>query len=1126
MKNDSDSDDDNIFGFSLGDNLVIEEEEETDNNGDIDINTNSLFGNVVNALICDDIEYLTNILEDMKITTSIQTIVECSKNILLGEYSLAASKIEIPEFNFSTLFNTLKAANNFNPIDTIRTSIITFIAEGDGKSVKQERAMRCVLIGIICMSLYTQINYTGPDIVKEDLIILEKLGFISISKLYDNPYLKSNAEREREKVDELNNSNNNNNNNNNNTDDANSAIKQRKYEALSCLECDGYYPYGAKDCEYPELLLFARCLFSTLVNPLRRSWREGVYLDEKGVVSSSESSGDLRECQVNVAVRYLAANIRDNENNISGLAALHWFHARAALLHLRVLSHSIPGVEALPTLWKECKEAFQEAINGYDKSINDNNVNNHADDDVNLWTARVHLEWGLAQHFFEQGDLGKKCYNTAQKRAGLKVELRSALGKRTKYQQKEYAQLFVAATSGLLPISSSIDTSTSIEANINSNDQKPKQAVVNEKEEKTEIGNEDDGKEGDNDDNPTFEYGGSMARTIMTNDGSTESAALREVSLESAAKAVGMDNILYEDGPILSEDRNKESTWKDGTLHPLDQCIILALCLDVQNSQARDELTQHEMYPYVLKVLNQALNWMVYSTGLLERSWLEYERSKTMDRALMQIQALLDQHSSRLSIFQATIEAVETAAPVQDRIKYLSCLVYPARHELKRDLARRYLQCQIFASALELFKELEMWDEVITCYQLMSKPYKAEQVVRQELKRLETPQMLTILGELTAEEEPLEKAWVLSQHRYARARRSLARIAFDKGKLKLGCDYLRDALRIQPLNSSAWYLLGVNCMRLDDLDEALVAFQRCIQQDTEIGEAWGNIGAIYMHRSKPLHALSALEEAFKHKRQSWTVLENILTCCMQANHHRRAVQCMQHLLELRLKNKSEKDYYPEQLRLIVGAIARSSFEDDDNDNNDNNDNDDKEKVNDKDNHYEIDGGDSEGKRRAKQALIQAIESLLQNISSNLDPDAEFWDISAVFSDITSDGNESFSNGFVDSKLKQIRVYKRNPRWMGCADSIQKVSLCLQHIAGAFSRFNVLLQSTHQEVIKDVTTVTRRLNDTKGVAQTCVDEVKQAVKDAESSMAMILKDQLKELEELNNLLLSVKFEYNN
>ena len=132
----------------------------------------------------------------------------------------------------------------------------------------------------------------------------------------------------------------------------------------------------------------------------------------------------------------------------------------------------------------------------------------------------------------------------------------------------------------------------------------------------------------------------------------------------------------------------------------------------------------------------------------------------------------------------------------------------------------------------------------------------------------------------------------------------------------------------------------------------------------------------------------------------------------------------------------------------------------------------------------------------------------------------------IFSDITSDGNESFSNGFVDSKLKQIRVYKRNPRWMGCAASIQKVSLCLQHIAGAFSRFNVLLQSTHQEVIKDVTTVTRRLNDTKGVAQTCVDEVKQAVKDAESSMAMILKDQLKELEELNNLLLSVKFEYNN
>ena len=30
-----------------------------------------------------------------------------------------------------------------------------------------------------------------------------------------------------------------------------------------------------------------------------------------------------------------------------------------------------------------------------------------------------------------------------------------------------------------------------------------------------------------------------------------------------------------------------------------------------------------------------------------------------------------------------------------------------------------YLRCQVFASALNLFQELELWDEVVSCYQLL-----------------------------------------------------------------------------------------------------------------------------------------------------------------------------------------------------------------------------------------------------------------------------------------------------------------------------------------------------------------------------------------------------------------------
>lgn len=43
-----------------------------------------------------------------------------------------------------------------------------------------------------------------------------------------------------------------------------------------------------------------------------------------------------------------------------------------------------------------------------------------------------------------------------------------------------------------------------------------------------------------------------------------------------------------------------------------------------------------------------------------------------------------------------------------------------------------------------------MWDDVVTCYQLLEKPYRAELVVRERLEIAgETPYMLTALGDLT-----------------------------------------------------------------------------------------------------------------------------------------------------------------------------------------------------------------------------------------------------------------------------------------------------------------------------------------------------------------------------------------
>ena len=92
------------------------------------------------------------------------------------------------------------------------------------------------------------------------------------------------------------------------------------------------------------------------------------------------------------------------------------------------------------------------------------------------------------------------------------------------------------------------------------------------------------------------------------------------------------ENILLEGGPRFSAEEDitssssssSSSTDTNGLinrgtdLHPVDQAIILALCLDVENSNPTDGLTNEEMFPYIERVLRLAKNWMIHSTALLQ----------------------------------------------------------------------------------------------------------------------------------------------------------------------------------------------------------------------------------------------------------------------------------------------------------------------------------------------------------------------------------------------------------------------------------------------------------------------------------------------------------------------------
>jgi len=106
--------------------------------------------------------------------------------------------------------------------------------------------------------------------------------------------------------------------------------------------------------------------------------------------------------------------------------------------------------------------------------------------------------------------------------------------------------------------------------------------------------------------------------------------------------------------------------------------------------------------------------------ALLLRSRLEAHRTCTVERSTLQFQALIDQ--------MPTAEST-----IAERSRLLHALPLPSKWELERELAPRFLSLGPVKSALEIFERLEVWEEVVKCWQATEQRDRALAVVRELL---------------------------------------------------------------------------------------------------------------------------------------------------------------------------------------------------------------------------------------------------------------------------------------------------------------------------------------------------------------------------------------------------------
>ncbi|GJJ07549.1 hypothetical protein Clacol_001751 [Clathrus columnatus] len=518
-------------------------------------------------------------------------------------------------------------------------------------------------------------------------------------------------------------------------------------------------------------------------------------------------------------------------------------------------------------------------------------MTNIEDDNPDL-LGRLVLEIGLLHHHYGNDRVATQMFVRAARTMDLRYELTGALGKRTKFQQNDISQLVLLAKSR-----DRVGTSGSRASTTSSSTTQP------------------------------LPLPPSIPQTLPLND----DTLLEQTEFTSSIETTAPPTLLSHIDPA-----------NQPPLHPLDQCILLCLCLNIKNTSPQHGLTAEQMHPYISRCISHPQNWSVHTMALLLRSRLESTRTRTVERSVLQLQALIDQMSA-------------SDSTVDERLEYIHDIPMPNKWQLEREVAQRYLSLGVTRSALAIFERLEMWEDVVKCHQSLEHPDRGVVIVREliagqkeevehvvakaktstEAKaslidKTRLAKLYCLLGDLEPEHalEHYMQGWSLSNNTSSRAARSLGMLYFTRGEYEQALQWLRHAARINPLLVRVWFVLGCTAVRMENWNEAREAFARVVSIDEEDGESWSNLASAYLRlrdeavekekqesntdgksngsvdeRKIPLAYLSlahrALQNGLKHSFENWRMWNNYMLVSLEIGDTTECIRALRRIAEIR-----------------------------------------------------------------------------------------------------------------------------------------------------------------------------------------------------------------------------------
>ncbi|OAD62284.1 Tetratricopeptide repeat protein 27, partial [Eufriesea mexicana] len=600
------------------------------------------------------------------------------------------------------------------------------------------------------------------------------------------------------------------------------------------------------------------------------------------------------ECNTNVNMSellYFSKIIFSNEILQNTYNTCTWWLFRANFLHQLILNEN-SGI-----IFDEA-EYLIEKIN-----------------DLQLLKENVYCETlfyiEVAQFYFYYRRIqnSEKYVKLAQERAKLSLNLEGALGKRTKYQEEDKAQLLLRINLGKEKFFS--------------------RCCKN------------------------------LPKSLNLND---------DIKLEHTQFSINMENT---------------------ELGAVEEAIVLGKYIQLQLSQPKDKLTDEEITPYLTVVVNNTKNWSLKMSSLYHRCSLESGSKRTVERSMMQIEYLIH-------------ELKNTKVSVANKMDLFFASGLKPVWALEQMWARLMLSLGLVKGALDVFLKLELWEDVIVCYNILDLKHKAAEIICQEISKNPSVQLWCLLGDATQDSSHYETAWKLSKEKSSRAQRHWGFFYFEKQNYKEAIPHLKLSVELNNIQESVWIRLGFAALQIGDWKLAATAYKRYCALEQTTFEAWNNLAKAYIKLGDKAKAWKCLQDAIKCNYDQWQVWDNLMVVSIDLGYFSEVIQCYHRILDLKSRHLDIQI-----LDILTNAVLNN--------------------IN-----------DSNG--NSAQKLLSKVLELFGRITSFVPNNPDVW---RMYGQLTILKKTDIDNDKAVQYIQQAyRIAVSNPKWLLQENSVEKVlQLC-------------------------------------------------------------------------------------